>query len=570
MKPSRLAACLGQVRLAAPLMAAVALSACGGGGDGGGNPSPASVTVSGRITFERIPFKSNGLGLNPAAPIESPARLVTVEALDAASSSSTILASTATDANGDYSLQVPPNRSVKIRAKAQMTKSGAVPTWNFRVLNNTNGNALYALDGSAFDSGTTNSTRNLRALSGWGTTSYTGTRAAAPFAILDTVYSARSLILSAAAATVFPALDLFWSPSNRPTAGQFCTSSGDIGTTFFSAGGADADNCTTGGALTAGIYILGDFAGGSGDTDEFDQHVIAHEFGHYVENSFSRSDSIGSDHGGLDRLDLRLAFSEGWGNAYSGMVLNDPLYRDSDRGVDTEGRFNLETDNTAMQGWFSEFSVHEILWDLFDSVADAGDQVALGFGPIYSVLTGGQRTTDALTSIFSFADVLRSANPAQAAGIDALLSGESIAIANAFGDGEGNSGGSATALPIYQDVSPNQPPLLVCGSGADASRNKLGYRRFLRLNLSAAATLAITVTGAVDSGNPGSVAATDPDVFVYRRGALVQLGQGTGQTETIPQTAFGAGLHIVEVFDYDFTAANANVPHCMTVAISGG
>jgi len=555
----------------APLLAIAALSACGGGGDGNGNPAPpTSVTVSGRITFDRIPFKSNGLGLNPSAPIESPARLVTVEALDATSSA--VLATTATDANGDYAVQVPPNRSVKIRAKAQMMKSGAAPTWNFRVLNNTNGNALYALDGSAFDTGTANSTRNLRAASGWGTTSYTGTRAAAPFAILDTIYSARSLILSAAANTAFPALDLFWSPSNRPTAGMLCTTSGDIGTTFFTTGGTGADNCTQGGALAAGIYILGDFS--AGDTDEFDQHVIAHEFGHYVENNFSRSDSIGGDHGPADRVDLRLAFSEGWGNAYSGMVLNDPVYRDSDRGVDAEGRFNLETDNTALEGWFSEFSIHEILWDLFDSVADAGDQIALGFAPIYSVLSGAQKDTDALTSIFSFAAALRSANPSQASGIDALLTGESISVANAFGDGETHDGGSATSLPIYEDVLLSQPPVLVCGSAADTDRNKLGYRRFLRLDVPAAATLTITVTGAVDPGMPGSVAASDPDIFVHRRGALVQVGETTttmpGSSEIIDQKPFDAGLHIIEVFDFAFTATNATVPHCMTVAVTGG
>ena len=49
------------------------------------------------------------------------------------------------------------------RASAQMLKTDAAPTWNFRVLNNTNADALYVLDGAAFNSGTANSTRNLRA-----------------------------------------------------------------------------------------------------------------------------------------------------------------------------------------------------------------------------------------------------------------------------------------------------------------------------------------------------------------------------------------------------------------------
>lgn len=574
MNPFRLAARLGRARLAVPLLATVALSACGGGSGGGGGtpPPPAAVTVSGRITFDRIPFKSSGTGLNPTAPIESPARLVMVEALDAASSA--VLASTATDANGDYSLQVPSNRSVKIRAKAQMTKSGAAPTWDFRVLNNANGGALYALDGSVFDTGTASSTRNLRAASGWGTTSYTGQRAAAPFAILDTVYSARSLILSGAASAAFPALNLYWSDANKPTVGTFCTTSGDIGTTFFTSGGNDAGNCTTHGALQAGIYILGDFT--QGDTDEFDQHVIAHEFGHYVENSFSRSDSPGSEHRTTDQVDMRLAFSEGWGNAYSGMVLNDPLYRDSDGGVSNEGRFNMETDNPAVTGWFSEFSVDEVLWDLFDSVDDAGDQITLGFAPIYSVMTGAQKNTEALTSIFSFADALRStllsANPSQAAALDALLGNEGISASNAFGDQESNAGGSSTALPIYQGIDPNQTPLLVCGSGADDSRNKLGYRRFLTLNLAAPAILTITATGAPDVNDPLAVAASDPDILVHRRGAVVQRGENStnvpGSTETLDHKSFEAGLYIIEVYDY--AISNVNVPHCMTVSVTSG
>ena len=86
-----------------------------------------------------------------------------------------------------------------------------------------------------------------------------------------------------------------------------------------------------------GIYILGDFA--AGDTDEFDQSVIAHEFGHYFEDRFGRSDSIGGDHGGSATLvDLRVAFGEGWGNAFSGMVLGDPIYRDSQQGMNSDFR----------------------------------------------------------------------------------------------------------------------------------------------------------------------------------------------------------------------------------------
>src|SRR5918994_686628 len=63
--------------------------ACTGAGGSGtqsttvtvNTPGGGSVIVSGKITFDRVPFKTPPLtGLNPAAPVESPARQVVVEA----------------------------------------------------------------------------------------------------------------------------------------------------------------------------------------------------------------------------------------------------------------------------------------------------------------------------------------------------------------------------------------------------------------------------------------------------------------------------------------------------------
>jgi hypothetical protein len=221
----------------------------------------------------------------------------------------------------------------------------------------------------------------------------------------------------------------------------------------------------------------------------------------------------------------------------------------------------MENDN-GNDGWYSEFSVTEILWDLFDSVDDGADHITLGFAPIYSVLTGVQKTTHAMTSIYSFIDGLRTATPSQAAGINALLTAESIFGTDAFGTDETNSGSSKTALPIYQDISSGQA-LSVCSSGGDADRNKLGYRRFLRLNVASASALTITATGAV--GAIASVAATDPDIYVYRDGATEAFSDETGATEMISQHLFSAGTYIIEVYDFDTGA----VPRCMSVSLSG-
>ncbi|WP_324313730.1 hypothetical protein [Povalibacter sp.] len=532
-----------------------------------------NTVVRGRIQFERPPFTAvAGQGLNFANPVISPARQAVVEAINNASSR-TRIAATTTDANGSYWLEVPQNTQMVVSARAEMISSGSAPTWTFRVLNNTNNGALYVLDGAGFDSGTATVTRDMLATTGWGGTGYTGTRAAAPFAILDTVYRTRELILSAVPTTAFPALNLYWSPDNRTTvssaANWFCTTNGNIGTTFYTNGALalDSGNCTPQVALPAGIYVLGDYAGGAGDTDEFDQHVIAHEFGHYIEDRFSRSDSIGGDHGAGDRLDLRVAFGEGWGNAYSGMTLNDPVYRDSHDGVSADFQFNMESDSADAEGWYSESSVHEILWDLFDSTNDGADTLSLGFAPLYSVMTGAQRTTEALTSIYTFAAGLRAlSSSTQISGLNALLTGESIsASADAFGSGETNTGGISTATPIYTDISRNQP-LSICSSSDENDGKKLGARRFLRLTLASATALGISVQGAVGPGAPANgQPASDPDIYVYSRGELIEAGTSTGSSETLPQRVYPAGVNILEVHDY----VGGVVPHCMTISISG-
>jgi hypothetical protein len=547
------------------------LAACGGGGGGGNNqPPPGSVTVSGKITFDRIPLDTTlGLGLNPAATVESPAREVTVQAIDA--SSNAVLATTVTDANGDYSVSVPSNRNLFIRARAEMVKTGTAPTWDFTVRNNTtagNNDALYALDGAAATSGTANSTRNLRAGTGFSGNTYTGERAAAPFAILDTVFRAKALVLGAAANTAFPSLSLFWSDQNRTSVPPFCADDGNIGTSSYVAFAAgEIDKC--GQPTATGIYILGDFAGGSGDTDEFDQSVLAHEFGHYIEDTFSRTDSIGGSHSGsADRLDLRVAFGEGWGNAFSGMALGDPFYRDSILGVAQDFRIDLETDDPNNEGWFSEASVGELLWDLFDPANESGDTVALGFAPIFAALAGAQKSTDALTSIFPFITALRSANAGSVAGIDDLLDGEDISGTDDFGTGETNTGGDPAILPIYTTIVRNDPPITVCSRSpaGNADANKVGNRVFLRFDNDATHLITVQATGSVGGG--GTVAATDPDIFVLQRGSLATFAAGTGGTEMTPQVQLPAATYIIEVYDFKVDGAGP-APRCMTVSVTG-
>jgi hypothetical protein len=342
--------------------------------------------------------------------------------------------------------------------------------------------------------------------------------------------------------------------------GQFCANTGDIPTTFYIGPNA-SDDCSAEGSLPAGIYILGAFENGNGDTDEFDQHVIAHEFGHYFEDRLSRSDSIGGSHGYVDRLDPRVAFSEAWGDAYAAMALNDPEYRDSISGVSSDGGFNLEHDETTAEGWFSEASIGEILWDIYDSIAD-GETVALGFTPIYSVMTNAQVSTDAVTSIFSFASALRSANPSSSSAIGSLLSGESISGSGAFGVGETNAGSSSTSLPIYTDITLNTP-ISICSSSTHGDDNKLGVHRFLKLVLGSSRSVSISATGA--ASGMGTIAAVDPDVWVNHQGTVTVRGEVTGAE--LFQAQLSAGTYILDVFDFDLMDTSST-RHCTNVSVA--
>src|SRR5690606_32394918 len=174
-------------RIAAALSLSAWLTACGGGGGDGGaaagsppaaTPTP-SVAIDGMVTFDFVSANPS-IGLDYPNAAARPARGVTVELVSGAS----VLASAVTDEGGRYSLSAPINTDAKLRVPAALARSGA-PGWDVRVVDNTGNNALYALEGTPFNTGSTDSTHDLHAASGWGGTSYSAPRAAAPFAILD-------------------------------------------------------------------------------------------------------------------------------------------------------------------------------------------------------------------------------------------------------------------------------------------------------------------------------------------------------------------------------------------------
>ena len=534
-------------------------------------PPPGSVTVSGRVLFERVPFLPYPQdGLNYPGTFTAPAREIEVELLQAATGA--VLVTSMTDTSGNYAFTAPPNTDVRVRAKAlsRMTGTAARPAaWDLRVLNNTNGNALYVLDSSVFNTGVTDVTRNLTATTGWGggfSGIYTGVRAAAPFAVLDTLYSATQFVIAQGdSALQLPPLKAFWSAQNRPSAGD--PADGNIDTTQYGTAGS------VGGEI--GIYVLGEALGrSSDDTDEFDQHVLAHEYQHFLEDATSRTDSIGGPHSLGERLDMRVAFSEGFANAYSAMALDDPLYRDSfGTAQGSDFSFNIESDAFSAPGWYSEASIHRIVWDLYDAANDAADSdgVTIGYGPMFAVFRAELRSDVPLTSLFAFVTALKQRPSMPIAAIDVRVEAEGVP-GTSFGIDSQNINAYATTethssvalesadlvLPIYSEIALNGPSVRLCGDAEVTAPggvvvpgvyNKLANRRFLRFTVPSARVIDIRVTCNVSDLSCVGLPQPDPDL-VLSQGPNYQFSDSADAFTERLQTSVQAGEHVLEIFEY--------------------
>lgn len=510
------------------------LTACGGGG--GGGDSSSLVTISGVASYERVPFSStlgNGLDFNSIQTLA--VRGADVQAL---SSSGGVLASTTTSNTGAYSLSVSSNTNVRIRIIAR-TVSTSSASWNVEVRDNTSGSALYALDGSLSSSGGSNSTRNLTATSGWTGASYGGTRASGPFAILDSIYEAIQTVVAVDASVSMDALDVFWSINNSTASGSLAN--GDIGTSFYS---------------NDQIYILGR---ANSDTDEFDDHLVIHEWGHYFEDNLSRSDSIGGLHTIGDRLDMRVALSEGFGNALSGMVTNDPVYRDSfGASQASDFQINVETNAVTNTGWFSEGSVQTILYDIFDATADASDAVNLGFSVIYDAMTSAAyRLQSTFTTIFSLVEEIKSSNAGASASIDTIAAAQNMTIADFLGTGETNDGGDANNLPVYKSLTVGGGPVQVCSSRDNGESNKLGNRQFLRFSTVVAGGHIIRVN------QVSGLVASNPDFDLYRDGTFLGRASSTTTGSEVANANLNVDDYILDVYE------NTNINNTTSTTADG-
>jgi hypothetical protein len=248
-------------------------------------------------------------------------------------SAQSVVAVSQTDQRGHFNVTVPFDPSLTVRVLSRLRTS------NLRVADNTNLNAVYAVS-SDFDGRQLNLSVVLADTS----------RVSGAFNILEMVQRANETIRIADPSLDPPQVTIFWSTKNTRRTGN--VAQGLIGTSFFNV----ANNTA---------FILGDR---NEDSDEFDDSVIVHEYGHMLAAKFSRDDSPGGETHLGDILDPRVAWSEGWANFFSSVVRNDPVWRDNSGPNGTNVyRFDLrdKIPTGDKPGYWSEMSVGSLLWELY-------------------------------------------------------------------------------------------------------------------------------------------------------------------------------------------------------------
>ncbi|MEE8056610.1 MAG: hypothetical protein V3T17_02060 [Pseudomonadales bacterium] len=543
---------------------------------------PVNSTITGLIRYQRVPHFATGTeGLDYDNTVNLPVRGVVVQAVEAMgnSCSETVVTTGLTNANGEYGLNVPVNLSVCVQVRAQLYRDSASggANWDIQLVDNTNNNAPYYLVDNTIATPSTQPQRDLLAGSGaaLGSSDYTSARAAAPFAILDTLCEAIDTVVTVDNSVQFPKLVVNWSENNLTAEGE--VEDGEIGSAFYrQLQLVEANNNIT--ILGHEIFLLGDE---DNDTDEYDPHVITHEFAHFIIGSLSRHDAAGGAHTVGDRLDMRLAFDEGWADAFSAIALNSAssiiskpnIYHDSfGNNQDRSFRFAVDSNNTAVSGWYSESSVFSVIYNLFDAANDGViDSLSLGFAPIYTVITSAAyKNSEALLSIYSFIHYLKNQSSDDVA-IDSLMASENFQeIIDAFGSNEDASdndvGGDEDVGVVYYDLELNTDITVCSNNQYDQSGdgNKLSVSQFITFNALANRLYRFDIQPVSGDFNNGQ-----GSLSIYKRGLLVTTADATGRGDLLSHAVILSGLNIIALTDVNNATVGGVNPgrRCFTVGV---
>lgn len=379
------------------------------------------TNVVGTITAD-APSVNTSTGAHDYVQLRKfPVRGVVLELLDAANNHAVLMETDADDAGNYRFAGVDEGKSVVVRVKAQLRSTRAAgvttgPEWDISVRDNTSAGspkAMYTLDSDAVTTVVGDVTINVNAAVGFDAQGNANTdgnsRQSAAFSVLEVIYSGTRKILETDPNLSMPALNVYWSPANVGTGGD--REKGQIGTSHFASGGA-----------MPGLFILGK---ADADTDEFDQGVLGHEFGHYLQSALSYSDNPGGSHAVGDFKDASLAYGEGYGTALGGLLIGSPFYIDTSgprQGNGSITNLTIATPDGKRKGFYSEESVGYVMYNM---------GVRHGFGPFWRAVSS-MRVGHESATLFSFLARFTEANPS--ATIADLLTTENVRTTDLLGN----------------------------------------------------------------------------------------------------------------------------------------
>lgn len=459
--------------------------------------------IEGRAFYQKILSTSDGLDLD--RPVAVPIRGARVEVYNPLNDASFAVATT--DDNGRYRVPgpAPETTGYRVRVLSMELRDGVM------VADNTNDGAIYSVEtvlGAAQPSLLIASEID---------------RDSGAFNILEVIRGANEFLLELDANLELPSLAIFWNQRNTNTPGN--PALGNVGGTYFDTGRNTA-------------FVLGDR---QSDSDEFDDSVIVHEYAHMLAARFSRDDSVGEAHLAGDVLDPRVAWSEGWANFFSGLVLGDSTYRDS-YGADGSSVLEYDLDENSISGdsggYRSEFTVHSLLWDLADSDGASGDDaVDMEFGSIWQAFL--ELSEDAFVYAVTFLDRLTAIDGVDVQSIEQLARSRTIDYQA--------SADPTVSDPFPRPVAGNVPVTGEVDSLSPGRSNLAQSTHLYGFDFGGgAASIRLEITGL---GPASNMSANDLDLFLMDSDGqvLARSDKGlNGQSELI-SAVLPAGWYVVEI-----------------------
>ena len=368
----------------------------------------ANYEVRGTFQYRDRPFQLGGF---TGTDVDRPIRFAEVDVIDAANA---VLGSGATDANGAFTINIIDStvRNVRVRCK---TIAPAASTLELRVLQ-TGTSAVFAVVSNTYTNHNPNVNIDFRATPVVATPSVqpSTVNAGDPFNIFDSVVDAFDAVASLRGTRPTLQLTVYWNLGSNN--GTYYTST------------------------TRSIFLFGL----PSDSDGYDDSVILHEVGHYIEDTLAATDNPGGAHSLNGLYDLRLAWSEGVATLFQNVVRQWQGLPRPEIYVDTSGEpgaghafisYDVETPSVGVPTARNEVAVNAALWDIVDvpGTADGSpgsddDPLALadGTGAFWDTFTSTQFRNAPSVSCEDFWDAWFAIGNGQTAGMQQTFNARGI------------------------------------------------------------------------------------------------------------------------------------------------